>query len=60
MFLTHIWLIMCFHIDILVLNCFGMLRQDTNEVHKGLKINVYDVWNIMDKENGLDILILII
>jgi len=37
-----------------------MLRQDTNEVHKGLKINVYDVWNIMDKENGLDILILII
>lgn len=37
-----------------------MLRQDTTRVHKGLKINVYDVWNIMDKENGLDILILII
>lgn len=41
-----------------------MLRQNTNGVHKGLKINVYDVWNdvwnIMDKENGVDILILII
>jgi len=36
------------------------LRQDTNYVHKGLKINVYDVRNIMDKDNGLDILILII
>ena len=51
---------MCFHIGILVLNCFGMLLQNTTGVHKGLKINVYDVWNIMDKENGIDILILII
>jgi hypothetical protein len=36
-----------------------MLCQNANGVHKELKINICDAWNIVDEENSLDILILI-